>query len=149
MTKRSLSETSKTVSSWPPEPIGSEVSATETKKCKLTTGFLPADALLGTAVGSVTNFFCNVFFVLAGSEVWIILRKLLLPQSQPVNGDFGTGSRFFLWIMTGLSVFTCLLVPIIKRPRNLVLTVAYGVGICLMACLNMAFWSWFDTLHFP
>jgi len=129
--------------------VGAEVSATKTKKGKLTTGFLPADALLGTIVGSMTNFFCNVFFIVAGSEVWVILRTLISPQSQPISGDFGTGSPFFLWSMTGLSMLICLFIPVIKRPRNLVLTVAYGVGVCLMAGLNIAFWLWFDTLRLP
>lgn len=147
MAKRIIAETSETGSSWPPKPVSIEAPAA--KRGKLTTGFLPADALLGTAVGGIINFLCNILFVSAGSEIWIILRKLLLPQSQPVNGDFGTGSHFFLWIMTGLSLLACFMLPAIKRPRNSVLTVAYNVGACIMAFLNIAFWLWFDTLHFP
>jgi len=146
LAKQKPQETKDQNEAWPPAPTSAIGHKESGKQTKLTSGFLPADALLGFIAGNAINFVVNLFFMTIGSMVWVKLRQTLLPHSHPAESHFGTGSSHFLWGAGGLSLVTCLLMPMIRRPRYLVLTLAFDVGACLMACLNIAFWLWLESI---
>lgn len=134
---------------WPPQPFRDNEELVPEVKTKLTMGSSVADAIFGMLAGFVTNFCFNSFLLIAGSLVWIEARKVLLPQAKPAEGNFGTGSPLFLWITLTLSLVGCLLIPAVRRPRNLTLTLAFVIGVCSVSYFTYAFWLWMNDFHMP